>query len=157
MARSRRSPDRRTFDALYAFLTEKREYKKSNPAAKGFFRYFGGEDLVLQYGTEFTPAPLPEKHGLQSYPSACFRNAYKAATPKGSPWIYVEGYAIRRLDTLGILHAWLTRADTPGSAFDPTWKPVEDDGIVYVGIAFRREYLVKARRRSKKYGLVEAC
>jgi hypothetical protein len=112
--------------------------------------------MCCRYGSEFTPAPLTEQHGLRSHPSACFGNAYNAAIPKGSPWIYVEGYGIGRLDRIGILHAWLTRADTPGVAFDPTWKPVKDDGIVYVGIPFRSEYLVKARRRSKKYGLLDA-
>jgi hypothetical protein len=111
-------------------------------------RFLCVEDLVLQYGAVYTPSQLPHDHGLPRYPKACFQNARTAAVCIRKSWVYVEGYAVSGGSS--IHHAWLTRTDAPGCAFDPTWNHDFDPERVYLGIPVRREYVVEIYKLSKQ-------
>ena len=60
---------------------------------------------------------------------------------------------------LSINHAWLAKPDEPGAAFDPTWNTTN---AIYLGIAFRLEYVRKIYRQSNRnpenrsFGVIEA-
>jgi len=120
-------------------------------------RFHGSEDLILQFGRVYKPAPLPAGATKWTYPKSCFQNSYKTVTTKRG-WIYVEGFALNPNLGLSTHHAWLTRADTPGIAFDPTWEDAVDQGTVYMGIPFDRAYVVKMHRLSRwsLYSVIDA-
>jgi len=114
------------------------------------YRFCGNEDLVLQVGTVYSYAPIPKGIELPNYVRACFYNAYKAVSRRQKGWIYVEGFALNTIG-MAIHHAWLTHEDFPGKAFDPTWSEHDlESNAVYMGIPFRREYVVEMHKRSKR-------
>jgi hypothetical protein len=115
-------------------------------------RYYGAEDFVLQHGIEYKPTPL-NGYRLNGPQKACFQTSYQAATRKGSKWVYVEGYALIPRLGLPTHHAWLTREDKPGCAFDPTWADIdiEQDSVVYIGVPVRPEYVKKMYELSGKF------
>lgn len=109
--------------------------------------FFGPEDLVLQRGTVYRNGG----HYGTPIPKACFHRSYLAATRKGSKWIYVEGWASSGRDlSIAVWHAWLTKADNPGVAYDAAWSEAEN--AVYLGVPFTAEYLKTSRRRSGTCG-----
>ncbi len=118
------------------------------------FRFFGMEDLVLKHRHVFATGNLPRNHRLRDVKRACFYNCYQAAHRHNSPWIYCEGFAlIGRLKCFVAHHAWLTRADSPGIAFDPTWTgsfSIHDmASATYMGIPFRRQYILQLHRKAQ--------
>jgi hypothetical protein len=116
------------------------------------------EEVVLQFGRAYHPAPSP----FPPAPTACFQKAYRAAARQGSRWIYVEGYAISGTIGGGLHHAWLTRADTPDVAYDVAW--LDTERAHYLGIPFQIEYVRQVHLASKRhrypggprYGVLEA-
>jgi hypothetical protein len=134
------------------------ELRKGCGSSNPDLRYWNGEDLVLQHGTVYIPKLLPNTHRLPSDPKSCFRNACCAAI-RSRKWLYVEGYALNGDVPLSINHAWLAKPDEPGAAFDPTWNTTN---AIYLGIAFRLEYVRKIYRQSNRnpknrsFGVIEA-
>jgi hypothetical protein len=116
------------------------------------FLYSSIEDFVLKHGTMYTKA---QSSRFIPRPKECFGRAYTVATRKGSPWIYVEGYAVNSNVGLPVPHAWVTQADTPGEAFELAW---DDADSVYLGIAFRPEYVrqVHIASKRKNYSVLDA-
>jgi hypothetical protein len=108
-------------------------------------RFYGAEDLVLQHGQNFVPA---RRSPLVVEPRECFRRSYFAATRRGSRWIYTEGFGYRPNFGLAIHHAWLTRADTPGVAYDVAWEETGD--VLYLGVPLRADYVRQVFESSGK-------
>lgn len=108
--------------------------------------YVNCPDFVLQNGVEFIPSKLP-KDVQRGQMKECFRNAFMLMV--GRPdLIYVEGYAA---GVIPVYHAWCV--DQKGCVVDPTWG---DDGQVYLGVPFTKEFVVSQTMKSKKYGLIDA-
>ena len=105
------------------------------------------EDLVLQHGTPYEFAACP----YEAFPKACYDRAYDHATRRKSPWIYVEGYAANSKAGLPVPHAWITRADQPGKAFELAWGFAGDPEIhtAYLGVPIQAGYVRKCHRKSK--------
>ena len=57
--------------------------------------------------------------------------AYRLAMRRKSPWIYTEGYAVGSVG-LAVHHAWVTRADEPGVAYDLAWEDTSEIGRAHV-------------------------
>ena len=114
------------------------------------YRFRGVEDLVLQFGRPYDPAPTQHRRG----PQACFQAAYRVAAGKSSRWIYVEGFALSEFGALR--HAWLTRADTPDAAYEVAW--ADREGAEYLGIPLRRDYVreIYLSSKCKYYGVLDA-
>lgn len=123
------------------------------------YRFFGAEDLVLKFGREFKGVARLKHEFEYDVPQHCYQNAYKAAIRRGSPWIYTEGFGYHERLGLAVAHAWLTRADTPGVAYDPTWSNpwIALHSGRYFGVQFSREFVSMMHKRSnrKYYGLFD--
>lgn len=106
-------------------------------------RFWGNEDLVLQWGTAFTKSP--EEPPGKRIPKTCYDSSYKAANRRGGKWVYCEGFGIQRGLSLAMPHAWVARpgdlTDVLPGAHDLAW----EDDAVYLGIPFRQEYVRKVR------------
>lgn len=78
-----------------------------------------------------------------------------AVTKKRSPWVYVEGFAVRPCVGFPIHHAWVTHRDFPTLAYDLAWENAE--GCVYLGIPFKAEYVrsVFLASRRQYYSVLE--
>jgi hypothetical protein len=88
------------------------------------------------------PPPVAPIH------KACFEQSYHLTTRRGRiRWIYCEGYAISKAVGLGILHAWITRADAPGDAYDLAWNYGTRRDTAYLGIPFKAEYVREYSRQ----------
>jgi hypothetical protein len=111
-------------------------------------RFLCIEDLVLQHGTVFRRAVLPPP--VEPLHQACFQQSYRLATRKGARWVYCEGYALSKAVGLGVLHAWVTRADKPGDAYDLAWDYGTRKDTAYLGIPFRPEYVREVHHASKR-------
>ena len=108
------------------------------------WRFSCNEDLLLKFGSEYR---YGENLGYP-IPKACYHQAYSRSVRKNSPWIYVEGMAWRPGVIMPVNHAWVTRADTPGVAYELAWNG-DNAGAVYIGIQFSREYMRKCHLASK--------
>lgn len=110
-----------------------REVKSTVPVPEGY-HYCGPEDFVLQHGTLYEGAYIPE--GIpQGQMEFCFNNSINNAALYG--WKYIEGYATVRMSggeimPFSIHHAW--NADDEGRAIDTTWPP--GHGAEYFGVEF---------------------
>lgn len=110
------------------------------------WRFSSVEALVLHYGHQFEPAPLPA--GLRRGKMGnCFSNALHGSLDRGL--VYVEGYAHGKI--LTTLHAWNTD-EAARAAYDPTWK----DGSDYFGIAFEPRWVAATMVSTGTYGLLGA-
>lgn len=92
------------------------------------WRYSSYEELVLEQGQAWEPAPLPPsiEHGV---PKECFSNALLLAVARPD-LTYVEGWAT---SIIPVAHAWCV--DYNGLVVDPTW--VDSDlERAYYGVAF---------------------
>lgn len=116
--------------------------------------YKCNEDLVRSHGQFYEPAGTQP---FQPIARACFGQSYRIATRKNSHWTYVEGYASHPRTGLVVAHAWITRPDAPGQAFDLAWDGDLSDAI-YLGIPFRAGYVRKVHLASKRqyYGVLDA-
>jgi hypothetical protein len=85
----------------------------------------------------------------QRAPKQCFRNASNLAFDKKC--LYVEGFALARVDGLMIHHAWVTIDGV--HALDPTW--ADATVCAYFGIAFRAELVGRALNSCRQYGLLD--
>jgi hypothetical protein len=128
--------------------------RRHSGMVSGEHRYDGIEDFVLQNGRAYQPAKSPHS----PMPRGCYQMAHRRAGHAGSPWIYVEGYAVHPLTSLAVPHAWLTRADQPDRAYDVAWKWEYSQGAEYLGIPFRFAYVRQVFLASKRqyYGVLEA-
>lgn len=105
----------------------------------GKYHYKTMEQVVLECGFMFEKIDhsWPEKRGKKKQ---CYLNAFKMVENDPS-LIYCEGYATSRgafLGSMPVIHAWvITEA---GVVLDPTW----DDGLLYLGIPFDREFLIQS-------------
>jgi hypothetical protein len=107
-------------------------------------------DFMLQYGRAYTISAHTYL-GPREEPQACFANATHRAI-HDSRLTYVEGYLF--IYGVAIQHAWL--ADADGFVIDPTIKDNDDDRINgYFGVPFRTEYVKKAVRANKVYGILD--
>jgi hypothetical protein len=134
---------------LYRQLREQGPWKGHAPPT----RFSCIEDLVLRHGRTYTAGRAVH----EPVPRACFCRFYKLAGRKGSRWIYVEGYAASAGCRMVMPHAWLTRADTPGRAYDVAWSDAAE-GAEYLGIPFRMDYVRRVYHASKRrqFGVLEA-
>lgn len=109
------------------------------------------EDLVLQHGREYKPAPIT----WATTPRMCFHNSYNRATRRNSRWMYVEGYALRPPLQMAIHHCWLTQADAPESAFDQAWG--YDPTATYLGVPVAAPYVSSCHKLSggKQYSVFD--
>lgn len=111
--------------------------------------YSCAEDFVLRHGTEYRAASPERMKNLNWRTSKhCYQNAYKAAIYRKSNWIYTEGFAIHPNVDICLPHAWLTRSDNPGMAYDPTW--TNNKEAIYFGVPFKKEYISKMFKESKR-------
>ena len=82
----------------------------------------------------------------------CYRNATLTAL-ETSHLTFVEGYVT--IYGVPISHAWLV--DRTGLVFEPTLRP--DDSVdriaEYFGVPFKTEYVLKALKKNKVYGLLD--
>jgi hypothetical protein len=129
-------------DMLRTQLEMQRTVFRSN--VPEVFKFKGSEDLVLRFGAYYPRSK--RKLPTTPLPRACFSQAYRLATRKGSKWVYVEGFAVAEKVGLVVNHAWITRADDPGEAYDLAWGG-ELAEAAYLGIPFRPEY-VKAMHKA---------
>jgi hypothetical protein len=106
-------------------------------------------DFMLQYGREYKMSARTFL-GPRDEPKACFKNATHHAL-LDSRLTYVEGY----IDMYGvpIEHAWL--ADADGFVIDPTIVNGQDRISEYFGVPFITDYVEKAVRLNKVYGLLD--
>jgi hypothetical protein len=113
-------------------------------------RFIGMEDLLLQKGRVFSP--VKDKIVGTGWPKACFQNCYRRAI-RSRKWVYCEGLAVPDISIhLPVHHAWLSTVDQPDHAFEPTWV---SPGLVYWGIAFRREYIRRCRHETNHYSVLD--
>jgi hypothetical protein len=118
----------------------------------GYYPYRCIPDFVLKNGRSYSAAESPHRRVKR----CCFQRSYLLAKRKGSPWIYTEGFAISPLVGLAMPHAWLTRADQPGRAFEVAWESSEN--AEYLGIPFQFDYVRKVfwAGNCQYYGVLEA-
>jgi hypothetical protein len=104
------------------------------------------EGVVLRYGIEFTPAPLPD--WLERGPAKeCYSNSLLAAMHHHELF-YCEGYATTERLSLPLAHAWLGTLD--GLVYDPTW----EDGADYFGIPFLTSWALERCLSAGYYGIL---
>jgi hypothetical protein len=115
-------------------------------------RFCNAEELILRHGRAFTAGRFP----YTPVARACFAQSYRFSTRARSRWIYVEGFALRSGVPFPVHHAWLTRADTPQTAYDTAWNDSEDS--IYLGIPFKTKYVRQAFHLSGKtqYSVLQA-
>lgn len=114
-------------------------------------RFQCNEDLVLRVGVEMTPvARIPDDVPLGPR-GQCFANAGTLAVAPGCRYTYCEGYAMPLVDRSPVLHAWLVTPD--GRVVDPTWGV--DPAYRYLGVPFRRDFLVASILRTRLWGLLD--
>lgn len=116
--------------------------------------FIGPEDLVLKHGTIYKPTR--KKPPTSPIPRMCYQNAYRVAVRKGSQWVYCEGFAVAS-HGLALEHAWVTRAASPGEAYDLAWS--YDERNAYMGIAFKPEFVravFKASGRLQQFSVLNA-
>lgn len=110
--------------------------------------YLCNEDLVLRQGRAFVRAPKPP---VQVIPKACFALAYRLATKRDSKWIYCEGYAVNpRFCGMAVNHAWVTRADDPGLAYELAWPFGSAEDTAYYGMALDAAFVKRTHLSSKR-------
>ena len=112
-------------------------------------------DFMLKHGREYPIGPhsyaLPRRE-----PKACFMNATHLAIEL--PHLtYVEG-KVMLFDIITIDHAWCV--DEEGVVVDPTFAPGISDNTYdriggYFGVPFRTDYIEKAVRLNKLYGVLD--
>jgi hypothetical protein len=112
------------------------------------------DPFVKQYGTYFTPSPLPSKYRMGPL-GGCYKNSYRMALRHRVT--YVEGFAIADPNVHYVQsHAWC--CDSDGRVLDRTWPPA----AVYFGIPIQTKFLrrlLTARQRKWKdrmyYGVLD--
>lgn len=98
----------------------------ANPCKPHCWFYYGLYDFVLREGRFFTPRSRPgdTRHGAAGEP---FLNSVANSTTK--QLLYVEGYAVKEIISVPVLHAW--NSDDEGFAVDTTWHV---PGVAYFGV-----------------------
>lgn len=104
-------------------------------------------ELVLNIGTEYHSPTLPSGVKKQ-LPKLCFHNCFELAN-ENRDLIYCEGYAIATKIPIPIDHAWLITPE--GQVIEPTIKLREGEEIVYQGIAFDLDWLIKLKDSRELY------
>ena len=139
-------------ESLLAYLHQSVAWRKQYGDTSHGWPYICIEDLLLQRGRWYTHQAAP----YQPFPRACYDRAYDHATRRRSRWIYCEGYGLNPRVPLPTAHAWITRADAPGRAFELAWEDAA--GAAYIGIPFRADYVRKVHRASKykSYSVLDA-
>jgi hypothetical protein len=119
------------------------------------WRYFGVEALLLAEGRVFPPSA--KRSPIERVARACFHQAYRLATRKGSKWLYCEGYAVSGSTGLAVHHAWVTPRSNPGDAYELAW-PEDFGDAAYLGIAFDADFVRRMHVASERstYGVLGA-
>lgn len=101
--------------------------------------------FVHRYGRHFQTF---SRDSRRMTPQQCYKNATIVSQAEGL--IYVEGFAVA-FDNLHIPfeHAWV--CSPSGAVFDPTW---EKNGIEYVGIPFRHDFVLDVLVQTGVYGML---
>lgn len=120
-------------DCLRSCMQQVVDIRKTMPMPDGF-HYTCSEDMVLQYGREFTPSPLEEPY-LKDTPKQCFFNSFKLASFFPN-LLYVEGFCLINELPIPIHHAWCIDKNDPDKVIDVT-----ADMKSYIGIPFKRAIL----------------
>lgn len=111
-------------------------------------------DWFLENGNNYTPRALPADIDRGEV-GTCFDWCVVSALHSNGKYRYVEGVA-RRTDIPNDywrLHAWMTPADTDGSAFDPTWGMRNETGIVNIAPPFQYKGIVMDIKAVSKFML----
>lgn len=112
------------------------------------YPYLCNEDLVLKHGRSFFRA---SRSPVSAIPKACFHQAYRLATRKGSKWIYCEGYAVSpSFCGMAVPHAWVTSPVYPELAYELAWPFGNANNTAYYGIAFDAAYVRKMHLASER-------
>lgn len=106
-------------------------------------RYSGYDSLLLDVGIDF-PDPTRDTQGTRG---ECYVNAFNDMLVNPN-LVYVEGYALM---IIPMLHAWCVDIET-GETIDPTWGT---DGGQYLGIPFKRKYVIQSATKSGCYGVLD--
>jgi hypothetical protein len=138
---------------LINYLKQMVEMKKTMQVKLKDYDYNGMEEYILKNGQFFTPSnKLPEGIDRMEI-KQCYHNSFMClASNPDLKLHYVEGYAIsKKLKDfpMPFEHAWLV--DDKGRVYDPTW----DDGIVYYGVAFKRDYVIKTVLKKGYTGIID--
>jgi hypothetical protein len=105
--------------------------------------------FLLKYGKEYV-ADANTYKGSRATPKNCYGNCTHIAMDCRD-LAYVEGYV--SVYGVPIQHAWLTNAK--GNLIDPTLVDGGDRANNYFGVAFDTDYLYRANKKNKYYGLLD--
>lgn len=108
------------------------------------------EDFILTFGRRCTFGGI-WKGGVVE--RQCFAMAYEVST-KHPEYLYVEGFSALTAPFFPVHHAWVVHRNRPDKAIEVSWK---EGGAVYLGVAFRPEYLRECLRLADKrwYGALD--
>lgn len=127
-----------------AWITDARRHFYENGNYSGY-KFICFEEFILKHGQLFPRAAAPPP--VRPMPRECFHQSYRLTTRKNSRWIYCEGFGLGSFG-MPVHHAWVTKRDAPGEAFDLAWGP-DHTGAAYVGIMFKPEFVRETRAASK--------
>lgn len=140
-------------ETMKSTITARRYFhgKYGDPSLK----YICFEDLIVQHGQFFPRAAAPPP--VRPVPRECFSQSYRLTMRKGARWIYCEGFALNEIG-MPIHHAWVTKRDAPGEAFDLAWGDERHAEAVYRGIMFKPEFVRETHLASKEgmYSVLDA-
>jgi hypothetical protein len=108
----------------------------------------GAMQMVLAFGRPYRGIVRPKEFRHRP-PKACFRNAARLAFDGRGD--YVEGFAISRLGSGPIHHAWITV--NGHDAIDVTWGNPES--CAYFGIVVKRSYLAEWLSQTVHWGVLD--
>ena len=130
-------------EVLQQWLQQIATLQRSNTKASQF-AYAGLEDLLLQLGQPYQPAPRP-KGIRKGRIKMCFMNSYRLSD---SGLFYCEGLAMANKVPIPVHHAWCIDQDE--RVVDPTW----NHGTAYFGVCFTHEYVHERARKTGCYGIL---
>lgn len=113
--------------------------------------YAGQEDTLIKHGRVFRKMGPTKSDYDPAYttPRACYSNATTLAL-ENPDLTYVEGWA-QPPSLIPVHHAWLV--DRKGFVHDPTWD--YKDGVVYAGIPFKTDFVLKKIVKHEEYGVLD--
>lgn len=140
-------------DILLAYLRQLTAMHNARPVPPDGRRYRSHEELILDRGRAWTPAPLGPG-ARRGQPRYCYFNTLEL-TARYPDLRYCEGYAVPMVDGwtgIPVVHAWAV--DPDDRVWDPTWP--EPERSAYYGMTFSRAEVARFLELSEDcFGILE--